>query len=789
MKLKINITLLLFILSGTLNAQILKNIATPPNYPVIAAAMDTLNNLYTVVFDDNDSTSIFRYDGNDSLWHLHIKVPAYGAFSNYRKAFNVLYGKLYISAFGAFNDNNSPLYEVTSFSTNLLANVKLNSATRNTARINSVATRKKIYYYGDIDSFGIFANPQIIEFNGSTFTPITPPTFNKQSVLYASNDTLYVATDNIVYSYINNNWSTWSTIGSRFKKAVSISKYGPVMYACDNLGNGYKLFRNNILDSFASYYPKSMLTETASRVSIANINGFGFPEFYTVNDKSVLSEFNFRSVTQDSFPLSTITNGNRLLVYNRQNIKVAGVNFGYIAEVLTDSLKALDYDSFYCSVYLDLNKNNVIDLADSQISTQIFNSVEGKSYSVFTFGYGMFAVPENEPINVTTESYFHNGKCYKVPFSGGLSSRISNSNRSYDTLKIPLWANNTGDDNLSISAVGLPQVRLDQEANLKVYVNRSACNGSVAMAKVMVQLDSGMQFMSAGSAPDSTVGRKLFFNIVNFSGITNSLDINYKCPFSKFTAGQKTRINVQLLSNNDTFVSDNVDSLIQKLVYSYDPNIKTCVPNGRITYNLKKIKYNIQFQNEGTDDAWRVRVVDTLNLDMPIVSFKVLGASHPYQTSHIDNVITWTFDNIYLKPKTVNEAASVGYINFEAWVIGNLGVGDSITNKASIYFDFNDPIETNACMVKRVKDDNSLPNVQTETDLFVYPNPATNELSIYNITGNSVQPIRIYDIKGALIHALSINQGTKEIIDTSNWSQGIYVVVGPNGVARLVIKQ
>ncbi|HEY1046940.1 MAG TPA: T9SS type A sorting domain-containing protein [Bacteroidia bacterium] len=789
MKLKLIIPLVLFFLSFESNAQMLKNLSAPPNFPVVCATMDTLDNLYTLVFNDLDSSSIYRFNGGDSLWRLHKKVPEYAAFSNYRKAFNVLYGKLYISAFGAFNDNSSPLYEVTQISTNLLANVKLNSATRNTARINSVATSKKIYYYGDIDSFGIYATPQIIEFNGSSFNPITPPTYNKQSVLYTSDDTLYVTTGNKIYTYINNTWSTWSTIGSRFKTAVSIVKTGAVIFACDNMGIGYKLFRNNILDSFVTYYPKSILTQTNNKVHLSNVNGFGFPQVYSINDKLISTEFNFRSVSEDSFPLNPVASYGRFYVFNRQKIKVAGINYGYLAEVITDSLKAVGLDSIYCSVFRDINKNNQIDLADSQISAQVFNAVEGRTYQMLNFGYGMFTVPNNEPINVSTGTYFYNGKCYKVPFSGGLSSRATNDARSRDTLKIPLWQDNASDDNLSIAAVGLPQVRLDKEASLRVNVSSSRCNGSVAVAKIMVELDSGMQFMAASSAPDSTVGRKMFFNIVNFSGVTTVLDVIYKCPFSKFSAGQNTRINVRLLANNDTFVNDNVDSLIQKLVYSYDPNIKTCVPTGRITYNLKKIKYSIQFQNEGTDDAWRVRVVDTLNLDMPVVSFKVLGASHPYQTSHIDNIITWTFDNIYLKPKSVNEAASVGYINFEAWVIGNLGVGDSITNKASIYFDFNDPIETNACVVKRVKDSNNLPNIKTESDLIIYPNPAGNEVSIYNLKGSIEQPIKIYDIKGALLCTLNIKQGGKEVIDISNWSQGIYVVVGPNGLAELIIKQ
>src|SRR5690606_35656397 len=134
----------------------------------------------------------------------------------------------------------------------------------------------------------------------------------------------------------------------------------------------------------------------------------------------------------------------------------------------------------------------------------------------------------------------------------------------------------------------------------------------------------------------------------------------------------------------------------------------------------------------GTADAYRVRVVDTLNLKMPVYQFKMIGASHSYKLTHSNNVVTWVFDNINLKPKSVDEEASKGALVFEAYVRGGLGIGDSIINNASIFFDLNEPIRTNNSVVVRTDSNTSLKPILNNTGINIYPNPGQQSLTIEN---------------------------------------------------------
>jgi len=64
-------------------------------------------------------------------------------------------------------------------------------------------------------------------------------------------------------------------------------------------------------------------------------------------------------------------------------------------------------------------------------------------------------------------------------------------------------------------------------------------------------------------------------------------------------------------------------------------------------------------------------------------------------------------------------------------------------------------------------------NTANGFDVKLYPNPATNELSIYCVPGNSVN-VEFYDMKGRLVHAVSVNQMLSKT-DVSGLPSGIYV--------------
>jgi hypothetical protein len=66
------------------------------------------------------------------------------------------------------------------------------------------------------------------------------------------------------------------------------------------------------------------------------------------------------------------------------------------------------------------------------------------------------------------------------------------------------------------------------------------------------------------------------------------------------------------------------------------------------------------------------------------------------------NIATWQFNMIKLVDSITNEAKSHGYISFSIKPKLELEIGDSVLNKAAIYFDFNLPVITNNALVAMV---------------------------------------------------------------------------------------
>ena len=138
----------------------------------------------------------------------------------------------------------------------------------------------------------------------------------------------------------------------------------------------------------------------------------------------------------------------------------------------------------------------------------------------------------------------------------------------------------------------------------------------------------------------------------------------------------------------------------REVLGSFDPNQKTAVPAGAgdehaIVPN-RPLEYTIDFQNTGTDTAFRVLLRDVLPPGLDINTFRPGFASHPY-TWEIRGADTLEvlFFPIALPDSNVNEPASHGFFSFTIGQGPDLPDGSILENKASIIFDFNPPIVTN----------------------------------------------------------------------------------------------
>ncbi|MCI0594962.1 MAG: hypothetical protein L0Z48_00275, partial [candidate division Zixibacteria bacterium] len=145
---------------------------------------------------------------------------------------------------------------------------------------------------------------------------------------------------------------------------------------------------------------------------------------------------------------------------------------------------------------------------------------------------------------------------------------------------------------------------------------------------------------------------------------------------------------------------NNFDSETQVVTGSFDPNDKLVTPEGVGPNNLISrgdvLTYQIRFQNTGTDTAFTVVVRDLLDADLDLSTVEVGASSHPFSFTIVEpRELVWTFNNIQLPDSNVNEPLSQGFLKFTVKSNSNVQTGAVISNTASIFFDFNDPVVTN----------------------------------------------------------------------------------------------
>jgi len=446
-------------------------------------------------------------------------------------------------------------------------------------------------------------------------------------------------------------------------------------------------------------------------------------------------------------------------------------------EINTNELSNIKTDTIYGFVFIDNNQNGIFDGNDSfpnQIS-QIFNKTYQKLINTRLNGSFEEYVPDYNDV----EFQFLNtnfDSCSSISFSANLISKNTNNKVSKDSIYFPIRPFNSKSlYRIKIEPYARYQQRLLDPNKMLIKVSSKKCKAQITPTKITLKLKlaNNYQFTSSNIPYTNFSNNELTFKIDLLD--TQLLEINGYYPNTYFSINDKVKHHISYSVYDTTELHDFIEQL---LVYSYDPNIKNCTPEGRVYSSLNKIRYYIQFQNEGNDVARKVIVIDTLNLKIPVYEFQMVGASHPYSVAIRDNIVKWEFDDINLKPKSENEELSKGYVAFEAKIKGELGIGDSILNKAYIYFDYNPPIITDDSKVIRLTD--SSKNSKTIKTLYLYPNPARSQITFKN-TSNKSTKVSIYDAKGAEIESIELNSNTEKKVNVTNWSAGIYIARNEKG--------
>ncbi len=303
-------------------------------------------------------------------------------------------------------------------------------------------------------------------------------------------------------------------------------------------------------------------------------------------------------------------------------------------------------------------------------------------------------------------------------------------------------------------------------------------------ATVQLVYSDSLLYDSTGTAPTSQLQTTLTWNVDTLNPLQQgSFAVYFTVPANVDLLGD-TLFSVAGINPvaNDTTPLDNVSELHQVVVGSYDPNDKQVLPTGDIAAG-EQLTYTIRFQNTGTAAAQTVIIRDTLDDDLNIATLQQVATSHTATFDLQGRFATWYFFNINLPDSNTNEPASHGFVKYRVRSRNNLLVGESVSNTASIYFDFNPPIVTNT-VVSTVGQLSGIAEQFVQSGMAVYPNPASNRITAEFQTADDHRQIQLLDQFGRVVLQQSATE-IKSEFDVAALPAGLYVLQATSGEQRI----
>ena len=252
-----------------------------------------------------------------------------------------------------------------------------------------------------------------------------------------------------------------------------------------------------------------------------------------------------------------------------------------------------------------------------------------------------------------------------------------------------------------------------------------------------------------------------------------TFNVNSPTETPAVNSGDILHYTAAIITATDETPVDNVFELNQTVVNALDPNDKTCLEGTTITPEMvgKEVHYMIRFENTGTANAENIVVkdmIDTTKFD--INSLIPIDGSAPFTTRINGNKVEFIFENINLP---FDDAHNDGYVAFKIKTKPSLVLGNTFSNTASIYFDYNFPIVTNTATTTVAL--LAVHDFAFEDYFRIYPNPAKSILNISVKQSIDISSISIYNVLGQLVLVIP-NAQQIAAIDVSNLKTGNYFI-------------
>jgi hypothetical protein len=435
-----------------------------------------------------------------------------------------------------------------------------------------------------------------------------------------------------------------------------------------------------------------------------------------------------------------------------------------------------DYNTITGTIQYDFN-NNSCDISDpnaNYLSLEVsINGITTNS-SAFSNGLGVYSLFATTPGVYGLTPNLENASLFNVTPSPA-EVPVMTINNSTVTQNFCITANGVHPDLEVVIAPVIP-ARPGFEAVYKiVYKNKgnqvmSQINGlnflynnnlmSLVSTSVVpsTQAVGGLQWDYANLMPFESRSILVTFLINAPTNISNPVNID---DVLTFTA-------VVLPQAGDDNVTDNTFVFNQTVVGSYDPNDITCLQGNLVQPTLigEYLHYLIRFENTGTAPAENIVVKTEIDATQyNINSMQMLAASHNASIKRTGNKIEFIFQNIQLV------SGGHGNILLKIKSNGSLVEGDSVTESAAIYFDYNFPVITND--EETVFATLGINNPNMDATISIYPNPVKDVVTIRS--ASQIQSIQLYDVQGRLLQTMVIDKNEYQF-NLSERTNGVYFV-------------
>lgn len=419
------------------------------------------------------------------------------------------------------------------------------------------------------------------------------------------------------------------------------------------------------------------------------------------------------------------------------------------------------------------SNNNGCDVSDPKFANLKFGINTGGVLSTFTANQnGLFSIPLLTG-NHTITPILENPAYFNVsPTNLTVNFPTQTSPVAQDFC---ISANGTHND-LELMLIPVTDAAPGFDAQYKiVYKNKGTASQS---GNIAFNFNNNLMLYKSATIPPSSQSTGAvnwnFTNLLPFETkeITVTVKLNTPTQTPPLNGGDILHYAAQIIGATDETPADNNFALNQTVVNSFDPNDKTCLEGTSIAQTQvgDYVHYLIRFENTGTANAKNIVVKDEVDISkFDISSLIPLNGSHNFVTRVTNpNVVEFIFENIQLP---FNDANNDGYVSFKIKTKSTLTGGDSFSNTAKIYFDYNAPIITNT-YTTTVESTLGISEIKNnKTEISIYPNPVKDLL--YIRSDKEIIKTEIFDVSGRILSSVVVKNKS---LDVNDLPKGQYII-------------